>query len=99
MGVNPGTIVNWECNATVVALHLVPGIIRFLGYAPFPTGETLPEQLRLYRRTQGLSQKELAGRLGVDESTVARWEKGRVQPNKASSQAVGSLLTPSPGDP
>ena len=29
-----------------------------------------------YRRAQGLSRKSLAERLGVDESTVARWEGG-----------------------
>ena len=73
---------NWECNATTPALHLVPRIIRFIGYSPFPAGQTLPARLRLYRKVYGLSQKNLAKLFGVDESTVARWESGRCQPKE-----------------
>jgi transcriptional regulator with XRE-family HTH domain len=98
MGVNPGTVVNWECNATSVALNLIPGVLRFLSYTPLPPGQSLPERLKVYRRTQGLSQKKLAGRLGVNESTVARWEGGQSQPSQALSLRLGSLLPPALGE-
>ena len=29
-----------------------------------------------------MSQKALAGRLGVDQSTLARWEQGRHRPSR-----------------
>ncbi len=89
---NPGTIVNWECNATRVALRLVPGIIRFLGYTPFPAGQSLPEKLKTYRWVHGLSEKSLAGLLWVDESTVARWERGMSRPTRESRRRLGILL-------
>lgn len=53
---------------------------HFIGRFPLAPGHSLPEKLKVYRRPQGLSRKELAGRLGVDESTVGRWERGRCDP-------------------
>ncbi|MDB4433451.1 helix-turn-helix transcriptional regulator [bacterium] len=32
------------------------------------------------RRRQGISRRELARRLGLDEETLARWERGTRQP-------------------
>jgi transcriptional regulator with XRE-family HTH domain len=37
--------------------------------------------LLLVRRTAGISQSELAGRLGRSRSTIARWELGEMQPS------------------
>lgn len=54
----------------------MPGIIKFLGYDPFPEPQTLGERLAAKRRMLGLSRKELAKRLGVDEETLARLETG-----------------------
>jgi transcriptional regulator with XRE-family HTH domain len=92
LGVNKGTIVNWEGNATTPALHHVPGIIRFLGYVPFQPGRSRPERLKVYRRVQGLSQKELSERIGVDESTVRRWEVARARPTRANLQRIDTLI-------
>ena len=36
--------------------------------------ETFSERLRQYRRSKHLTQQELAGRLGVSNKTVSRWE-------------------------
>ena len=62
------------------------------------------------RRTAGLTQEELAGRIGVDRSTVGRWEAGSVDPTlwargelarvlRISAEALGELLGDAPGDP
>ena len=38
------------------------------------------EQLVRQRTSLGLSQKESAGRIGVDASTLAKWERGKREP-------------------
>lgn len=45
------------------------------GYLIRPRGVKMPNNIRSERARLGLSQKELAERIGVDESTVTRWEK------------------------
>jgi transcriptional regulator with XRE-family HTH domain len=36
-----------------------------------------PEELKIYRTNQKLTQKQLAKKAGVDQSQVSRWEAGR----------------------
>jgi len=45
-------------------------------YNPLPEAKTLPKQIIRFRKTLGLSQTQLAGRLGVDPGTVSKWEMG-----------------------
>jgi transcriptional regulator with XRE-family HTH domain len=92
IGVNPDTIRSWETNATTVALKHVPAVVEFLDYVPFPEPATLSERLRLYRKLNGISRRELACRLGVDETTVWRWEVGRGNPSGRLSPTLGVLL-------
>lgn len=40
-----------------------------------------PDQIRLARKSQGLTQKELATKLGTTVTTVCYWETGRQSPN------------------
>jgi transcriptional regulator with XRE-family HTH domain len=83
LGVDHCTITNWELNRAKPALRFLPRILRFLGDIPFPPGRSLPERLRVRRRNLELSQGELARRLEVDESTLARWERGTRWPSQA----------------
>jgi DNA-binding transcriptional regulator YiaG len=39
------------------------------------------DKLRAARRTLGLTQKAFAERLGVDPTTLRKWEQGRALPN------------------
>src|SRR4029079_3842100 len=71
---------NWEANRTKPALDFMPAIIRFLGYNPLPPGGTWAERLIYGRSGLGMSQKEAALRIGVDQSTLARWERGEREP-------------------
>jgi transcriptional regulator with XRE-family HTH domain len=61
------------------------------------------------RRAAGLTQEELAGRIGVDRSTVGRWEAGSVDPTLwargelaralgVSPETLGELLGDAAGD-
>jgi transcriptional regulator with XRE-family HTH domain len=40
------------------------------------------------RRASGLTQAELARRLGTSQSVIARWETGRVSPSLSTVQKV-----------
>mgnify|MGYP000155571353 FL=1 len=39
------------------------------------------ENLRTLRRCAGMTQKQLAGALGVDQRTISAWEKGVCEPS------------------
>jgi hypothetical protein len=60
------------------SLTQIPKIIEFLGRDPFEKkAENLGDKIREYRRVHGLMQKKLAEQLGVDQTTLAGWERGQ----------------------
>lgn len=77
IGVSLSTFRNWERGRAEVREEHYPALIRFLGYDPNPA-RSLPERVRSARLREGLSQKALALRLGLDPSTVRAWEAGEV---------------------
>lgn len=80
IGVDETTVFNWEANTASPELRYMPAIIQFLGYNPLPEAKTLAERLVRHRTTLGLSQKEAARETGVDQGTLARWERGEREP-------------------
>ena len=48
-------------------------------------------ELRLLREGRGLSQLALATLIGVEQSTVARWEQG-AKPRETHARALASAL-------
>jgi DNA-binding transcriptional regulator YiaG len=54
---------------------------------PQPT----PGYVRTLRETLGLTQAELAARVGVDRMTVARWEWGKLRPSRNAAAALDKL--------
>ena len=93
LGVDHMTICNWEINRTSPQLRLIPKIITFLGYVPYDTQSGgLGKRIIACRRVMGLSQKELAGRLGVDPSTLARWESERGCPSEKHRERLLAFL-------
>ena len=87
------TIRNWENSRTSPELHYIPRIVEFLDYVPF-NGEpkTLGERIVNYRRLLGITQKELAKSLGVDPSTLGRWERDTGKPLKRLLESLNSLM-------
>ena len=67
-------------------------IIRFLGYNPLFTAKTLAGQLVRQRMTLGLSQKEAAREIGLDQGTLAKWGRGEREPTGAFLGRVKSSL-------
>jgi len=69
-----------------------------LGAAPSPIGpgaiggESLGERLHRLRKLRGLTQGELASRLGVSKPTVWAWEQGRARPIEERIDAIAEAL-------
>jgi DNA-binding transcriptional regulator YiaG len=70
----------------------MPAIFRFLGSDPLPPAQSLPRRLRSARGKLGLTQRQMAERLGVDPSTLREWEAGEHQPTKGSMDVTGKSL-------
>ena len=95
LGVNKISVFNWETNTSTPEIRYMPAIIDFLGYDPLPQANTVSEQLVRQRTSLGLSQKESAERLGVDPSTLAKWERGEREPAGAFLARVDHFLVQS----
>jgi len=93
IGVDEATIYNWENNRSFPPLCFIPKIIELLGYVPFESrARTLGEKIVYSRRLLGLTQKKLAKSLGIDPSTLGRWERNESQPNKKLLEKLNTLL-------
>ncbi|MCX5885487.1 MAG: helix-turn-helix transcriptional regulator [Proteobacteria bacterium] len=94
IGADEVTIYNWENNNTTPFLPFIPKIIAFLGYNPADTivKKTLGEKIKSYRWSLGLTQKELAKRLGIDPTTLGKWERCESKPSKELLEKLNNFL-------
>lgn len=56
------------------------------------TGHDLVDQLQAYRRKTGLTQDDIAWKLGFSATTVSRWERGIAVPNLRATGAIVDFL-------
>jgi transcriptional regulator with XRE-family HTH domain len=93
IGVTACTVKNWELGHNSPETRHLPAIHEFLGYQPFePNRHSFSEMLRFFRRAAGLSQEGLARRVGFDESTIAKWERGDNIPMPESLDRLRSFF-------
>lgn len=88
----------WEKERCLPTARYYPAIIRFLGYDPFPTPTTLAARIKRQRFRLGLSVKAAAARVGVDEGTFGRWERGEWEPRMSGDKVQRFLGETSEGD-
>jgi len=91
-GVNIQTIRNWEVGRHDPAYRFMPRVMTFLGYDPCPSDSSHASWLKAYRRAHGLTQRQMAKRLGVDQSTVEDWEKGLHEPMGRAAVRLQRLI-------
>lgn len=96
IGSDESSVWLWENGRRKPELKWMPAILTFLGYDPRPKPLTVGQQLCWYREGRGWSQKRLAKELHVDQTTVARWERGEREPGGALSERVKALLSGTP---
>ena len=93
LGVVPSTVTNWELSRTAPAPRFLPGILRLIGFDPSPPpGALLGERLKAYRQHAGISQQQFARLLGVDPSTLSRWERNLRMPTGSYERRAQAFL-------
>lgn len=53
--------------------------------------DDFPRRIKSLRQQQGLSQEELAQKLGVSFTSVNRWENGQTKPSKLARRQIELL--------
>lgn len=91
-GVDEASVWNWEKGGIKPELRYLPAIISFLGYNPLPEPDNLSARLVWARSSQGLRRVACARLLGVDPSTLARWETGVAKPSSRHLDTLRKLL-------
>ncbi|MDR3402035.1 MAG: helix-turn-helix transcriptional regulator [Chthoniobacter sp.] len=93
IGCDQMTMVNWEKGHTAFPrIQHMAGVVRFLGFNPVPDGGTVAERLVNRRTALGITQKEFARQIGVDPSTLARWERGERIPADKFERCVATAF-------
>ena len=92
VGVCTNTATNWEKNRSSPELGAIPRVLKFLGYGPRQTDESIGGQLVRARLALGLSQRELAQVVRVDPSTLSKWELGIREPQGLYFQRIRLFL-------
>ena len=55
------------------------------------SNDDLPARIKSIRQQLGLSQEELAQKLGVSFTSVNRWENGQTKPSKLARRQIDIL--------
>ena len=86
------TVLHWEKGYTEPAVTFLPAVLAFLGYDPYPQGQTLPERLAAKRRAMGWSIEKAANAADVDPGTWRDWERGRAVLLRGDRKRLATLL-------
>jgi len=91
--VTESAISYWETAMAKPEIFHYPKIALFLGYLPFE-GETatLGGKLLYYQHLKGMTQKELAGELGINTSTLYHFGTGKHKPSPKVMKKLRPML-------
>jgi len=93
LGTNVTSILGWETNLHSPVISFIPKIVKFLEYIPYSKDfSDFKEKLIYFRRLYGLNQEKLAEMLGIDETTVAKWERGEHMPSRKLLRKFNVLI-------
>ena len=90
------TVRNWENSRNRPRAEHMPAILQFLGYNPEQVANTQGERLKQRRIGLGMSRTDTAQALGVNPSTIARWERAEREPGGEFALRLNQFLEPQP---
>jgi len=83
LGVDQDTIYSWEYHRTSPNPRRLPGIIRFLGQEPgIKLRKFYGERILAFRKSRGLSRKQLAEIISIQTTTLRQWETDQACPSR-----------------
>lgn len=56
------------------------------------TSKTFHERICTARRNAGITQEDMAERIGVSRTTIAKWESGKAEPNLLHLVCIAQIL-------
>jgi len=92
IGVSVATYRNWEVNRSVPMVKHLPGAITFLGFDWRDSNGTFGARVRIARTQRGLSIRKAASLIGIDPTTMGRWEIDEGSPSPALRRKIDALL-------
>jgi DNA-binding XRE family transcriptional regulator len=79
-------------NRSVPTVKHLPDAIAFLGFDWRDSSDSFGVQIRMTRTRRGLSIREAASELGIDPTTLRRWEVGDGLPSAALRGPIETWL-------
>ncbi len=86
------------CGEEVVSIPAMPELHRLIAQWLIRKQDLLTgAEIRFLRKSMGLPAKEFAAVVGVEPSTVSRWENGKQSPDRANDRLIRLLYAQSTG--
>ena len=93
LNIDRETLRGWELGLFEPGVTHYPAITAILGYFPFTIDEsTLAGKIKKYRFLHGLTQRQFAGQLNTDVTTVWQWETRNRLPLLKTQNAITALI-------
>lgn len=95
LGRTTRAVAGWETGLTQPLASSWGVIAEVLGTDLLPEGAEIGSRLRVARWRLGLTQAQLAARLGLDPRTIRNVERGRYRPSRTTLAGLETILSSS----
>jgi transcriptional regulator with XRE-family HTH domain len=96
------TVITWERHDVEPSVKLISAIIEWLGYDPFPVGDTFGEKIKWKRKKVGLTGQELGDLLSLSYCAIEQWERDVCKPRPANlctlERVIGNIEVAEDGE-